>query len=33
MRVRVGPFDSRLEADAAAEKIRALQLDAVVFRQ
>ena len=32
-RVRVGPFDTRSEADAAAEKIRALKLDAVVFRQ
>lgn len=32
-RVRVGPFDSRSEADSAAEKIHALQLDAVVFAQ
>ena len=32
-RVRVGPFDTRSEADAAAEKIRALKLDAVVFGQ
>ncbi len=30
-RVRVGPFGTRAEADAAAEKIHALQLDAVVF--
>ncbi len=32
-RVRVGPFGTQQEADAAAEKIRALKLDAVVFRQ
>lgn len=32
-RVRVGPFKSQYAADAAAEKIRALQLDAVVFEQ
>lgn len=32
-RVRVGPFTSRAQADAAAEQIRALQLDAVVIRQ
>ena len=32
-RVRVGPFDNRSEAEAAAEKIRALKLEAVVFRQ
>ncbi len=32
-RVRVGPFDTQTEADAAAEKIHALQLDAVVFQQ
>lgn len=31
-RVRVGPFASRGQADAAAEKIRAMQLDAVVTR-
>ncbi|MFN7123390.1 MAG: SPOR domain-containing protein [Hydrogenophaga sp.] len=32
-RVRVGPFASRALADAAAARIRALGLDAVVFRQ
>lgn len=32
-RVRVGPFESQPEADRAAERIRALQLDAVVFKQ
>lgn len=32
-RVRVGPFKSQAKADAAAEKIRALKLDAVVFEQ
>ena len=32
-RVRVGPFDTQPEADAAAEKIRTLKLDAVVFQQ
>lgn len=32
-RVRVGPYATRAEADAAAEKIRALQLDAIVFQQ
>lgn len=32
-RVRVGPFETRAEAEAAAEKIRALKLDAVVFAQ
>jgi hypothetical protein len=31
-RVRVGPFASREQADAAAQQIRALQLDAVVVR-
>ena len=31
-RVRVGPFDSQAEADRTAEKIRSLQLDAVVFK-
>lgn len=32
-RVRVGPFATRADADAATEQIRALQLDAVVVRQ
>ena len=32
-RVRVGPFATRALADAAAVRIRALALDAVVFRQ
>lgn len=32
-RVRVGPFESQPEADQAAERIRALQLEAVVFKQ
>jgi len=32
IRVRVGPFDTQSEADAAAQKIQALQLDAVVFQ-
>ena len=32
-RVRVGPFKSQRAADAAAEQIRALKLDAVVFEQ
>jgi cell division septation protein DedD len=31
-RVRVGPFTTRAQADAAAKKIQALQLAAVVFR-
>ena len=31
-RVRVGPFASRAQADEAAARIRALGLDAVVFR-
>lgn len=31
-RVRVGPFATQVGADAAAEQIRALQLDAVVFQ-
>ncbi len=31
-RVRVGPFATRTQADEAAQKIRALQLDAVVAR-
>lgn len=33
IRVRVGPFDSRAQADAAAEKIHALQLDAIVIQK
>ncbi len=33
IRVRVGPYDSRTQADAAAESIRAMALDAVVFKQ
>jgi DedD protein len=32
-RVRVGPYTGRAEADDAAQKIRALQLDAVATRQ
>lgn len=32
-RVRVGPFAKRAEADAAAQKIHALKLDAVVFQR
>ena len=32
-RVRVGPLQTRLEADAVADKIRALLLDAVVLQQ
>lgn len=32
-RVRVGPFTSRAQAEAAAQRIRAMQLDAVVIRQ
>ena len=32
-RVRVGPFASRAQADAAAQQIHALQLDAFVIRQ
>lgn len=32
-RVRVGPFAKRAEAEAAARKIHALQLDAVVFER
>ena len=31
--VRVGPFATRADADDAAQKIRALKLDAVVARQ
>lgn len=33
IRVRVGPYDSRAKADAAAESIRAMALEAVVFKQ
>jgi cell division septation protein DedD len=32
-RVRVGPFDAAAQAERAAEKIRALGLDALVFQQ
>lgn len=32
-RVRVGPFDERADADAAAERVHALGLEAVVFRR
>ncbi len=32
-RVRVGPFETQAEAERAAERIRALQLDAAVFKQ
>jgi cell division protein FtsN len=32
-RVRVGPFESQPEADRAAERIRALKLDAAIFKQ
>ena len=31
-RVRVGPYPTRAKADAAAKKIRALKLDAIVFK-
>jgi cell division septation protein DedD len=31
-RVRAGPFDTQAEADSAAERIRALKLDAAVFK-
>ena len=31
-RLRAGPFDTRTEAEAAAEKIRALRLEAQVFQ-
>ena len=31
-RVRVGPFESKVEADAAARKIQELKLDAVVIQ-
>ena len=33
IRVRVGPFETQTEADAAAEKIRNLGLEAAVFKQ
>lgn len=33
IRVRVGPYESRAQADTAAQAIRALELEAVVFRQ
>ncbi len=32
-RVRVGPFTTQAQADAAAERVRALQLDAIVVRR
>jgi DedD protein len=32
-RVRVGPFETQTEADTAAEKIRALKLEAAVIKQ
>lgn len=32
IRLRAGPFDTRAQADAAAEKIRALKLEAQVFQ-
>ena len=32
-RVRVGPYATRAQADAAAKKIRSLHLDANVFRR
>jgi cell division septation protein DedD len=32
-RVRVGPFETQTEADAAADKIRGLKLEAAVFKQ
>jgi len=31
-RVRVGPFDSKAEADKSAQKIRKLQLEAVILK-
>jgi DedD protein len=31
IRVRIGPFESRAQADAAAEKIRKLDLPAAVL--
>ena len=33
IRVRVGPYGSRAAADAAAASIRAMALDAVVFKK
>ena len=33
IRVRVGPYDNRAQADAAAQAIRAMALEAVVFKQ
>jgi cell division protein FtsN len=30
--VRVGPFETRAEAERAAETIRSLQLEALVFK-
>ncbi|WP_298207662.1 SPOR domain-containing protein [Acidovorax sp.] len=33
IRVRVGPYNTRAKADAAAQSIRAMDLDAVVFKQ
>ena len=33
IRVRVGPFDTKAEADAAAQSIRGMGLDAVVFKK
>ncbi len=33
IRVRVGPYESRAQADTAAQAIRAMDLEAVVFRQ
>lgn len=33
IRVRVGPYATRAQADAAAEAIRAMALDAIVFKQ
>lgn len=33
IRVRVGPYGTRAQADAAAESIRAMALEAVVFKQ
>jgi cell division septation protein DedD len=33
IRVRVGPYATRAQADVAAEAIRAMALDAVVFKQ
>jgi cell division septation protein DedD len=32
IRLRAGPFDTRAQADAAAEKIRSLKLEAQVFQ-